>query len=725
MIRYIFLVVVVFFITFQSGFSQSARKVLKEGNVYFEQKQYRKALYKFSNYIDKKKSSGDVYLKIARCLYETSQLENAEDYLTNYLESTKHPDVNGFLLYADIYHSKLDFKHAIEYYKKYLAESKKNKSERAIVRDKIRRCAFGLRQGTSSSSVIVENMGAKVNSYNDDFRPILSPNYTDKLYFSSIRSGNLGGKRNVIGREDKMGDYSSDMFSTQVINGDWGNVKRLSSLTNTPRHDVILDFNSTGKALFFFKGFTLFAGDVLVDTFRVGKKPLYPNKFLSPFHPEKGDRGLCFYQDTIMFFASNRLEGFGGFDIYISFHKKQGWTKPLNVGSEINSVYDEVSPFLSADGKTLYFSSNNSRTSMGGFDIFKSVYNTIKWSTPKNLGLPINSAGDDLSYRLTKDGMSAFFDSDRKTGLGMKDIYVIYYSNFQKEQEKNIVTKSAISKLIDKKKAIVVTSTGEELTPDPDYSFSDEEKETYVLPVLFYESDSDVLNRNSQKQLIDLVKILRQYPQLIVTITGHSDETGSPKPFVLYFSIKRAEKIAKYLVENGINKNNIIVKGAGSAFPLATNQINGQENTMGKRMNKRIEFTISNASNLPINIVKEDIEISTYQKDNKGSSYENIIKGLYYTVQIATTHQMYKGQILNDYNDIFVERSMLSNKYIYNIGLYRSYLSAELLKRELISKGLQGIFVVPYVKGLRLSNNSLEYYSNLYPDLKNFINATK
>ena len=481
MIRYIFLIAV-FFITFQSGFSQSARKVLKEGNVYFEQKQYRKALYKFSNYIDKKKSSGDVYLKIARCLYETSQLENAEDYLTNYLESTKHPDVNGFLLYADIYHSKLDFKHAIEYYKKYLAESKKNKSERAIVRDKIRRCAFGLRQGTSSSSVIVENMGAKVNSYNDDFRPILSPNYTDKLYFSSIRSGNLGGKRNVIGREDKMGDYSSDMFSTQVINGDWGNVKRLSSLTNTPRHDVILDFNGTGKALFFFKGFTLFAGDVLVDTFRVGKKPLYPNKFLSPFHPEKGDRGLCFYQDTIMFFASNRLEGFGGFDIYISFHKKQGWTKPLNLGSEINSVYDEVSPFLSADGKTLYFIrgqirgtggrnkrngdiyvsklqedgswgvaeklpdnintpyseasvfihpdgrtlyfASNGHVGMGGYDLYMTQLQADgTWSNPINLGYPINTAADENSLLVFADGNLAIFASDRAGGFGDLDLY--------------------------------------------------------------------------------------------------------------------------------------------------------------------------------------------------------------------------------------------------------------------------------------------------------------
>ena len=462
-----------------------------------------------------------------------------------------------------------------------------------------------------------------------------------------------------------------------------------------------------------------------MDTFRAEKKPLYPSKFFSPFNPERGDKSITFFQDTIMLFSSNQLDGYGGFDIFISFKQEDGWTKPLNLGDEINSAYDEVSPFISADGKSLYFSSNNSRTSLGGFDIFKSVFNTVGWSKPTNLGLPINSAGDDLSFRLTKDGMSAFFDSDRKTGMGMKDIFVAYYSNFQREQEKNMMAKAAISKLLENKKVVVLSSSGEEIVSEPNYSFSNEEKESYFLPVLFYESESDVLNRNSQKKLIDLVKILRQYPQLILTITAHSDETGSPKPFSLYFSIKRSEKIAEYLVQNGISKNNIIVKGTGSAFPLATNQINGQVNKMGQRMNKRIEFEISNVNNLPIIIEKEEVGISSYQKDNKASSYQKITEGLYYTVQIATTHQMYKGQILDDYNDIIVERPMLAKKYTYNIGLYRSFFSVELLKKELESKGLKGIFVVPYVKGLRLSNKSLEYYSSVYPDLINFINAAK
>ena len=132
---------------------------------------------------------------------------------------------------------------------------------------------------------------------------------------------------------------------------------------------------------------------------------------------------------NILLFVSDREGGYGGRDIWMVKKLPNGnWTKPQNLGEPINTEYDEESPYLHPDGKTLYFSSVGHK-SMGGFDIFKSTLNKdLTWSAPVNIGYPINTVSDDLFFTPTVSGNNALFSSYRDEGKGDYDIYELKFT---------------------------------------------------------------------------------------------------------------------------------------------------------------------------------------------------------------------------------------------------------------------------------------------------------
>lgn len=130
---------------------------------------------------------------------------------------------------------------------------------------------------------------------------------------------------------------------------------------------------------------------------------------------------------TLVVFASDRKHGFGGRDLWFMSRDEDGnWTKPTNMGENINSEGEEDAPFLQLDGNTLYYATNGP-ASMGGFDIMRSTYNNGAWTKGENLGTPINSTGDDIFFTTSYDGRETYFTSFRVGGEGEKDIYKITY----------------------------------------------------------------------------------------------------------------------------------------------------------------------------------------------------------------------------------------------------------------------------------------------------------
>lgn len=397
---------------------------------------YQEAYYLLQSSGDSRQADAETNFLMALCLYQLNQLDAAENILLN-LISTKSGYTESWLYLARIYHDRHEFLKATEYYKAYLKVLSPNAPNRSAVREAIRRCSNGIQWQYRKPLAIVENLGSEVNTAFDEFGPIVSPTSNERLYFSSARPGCSGGPRNSNGQPDELyGRYTCDIFFTQLQNGQWKSPSGISYLVNTPKHEIVFGFGKNGSAMYYFKGTNFSQGQVFIDSFRVGTTNILSSDILySPIDPISGISAPFFVSDTVVIFPSQRPGGYGGLDLYRSVFSQGYWSAPQNLGSEINSPYDDTTPFMARDGKSLYYSTNNPEYSLGGFDVVKTVFNPYagRWSPPVNLGLPINSAGDETHFYLSKDGYTAFFASSRKDGYGERDLYAAYFLDFLPE----------------------------------------------------------------------------------------------------------------------------------------------------------------------------------------------------------------------------------------------------------------------------------------------------
>ena len=726
------LVVLVFFAISSNSFSQDQNRNLKTDAIaFFENGKYQEAYRLLQSYIQQKPSDFEARQKLGICFYQLNDLDKAENYLRYVTANAKSPDLEAIFYLARTYHAKLNFKEAVNYYKLYLKESRSTDSRRAGVKDKIIRCATGLKVKTQDEKAIVENLGEKVNSPNDDFAPILSPNFDSKMYFSSSRPGSTGGLRDANGISDnRFGDYSSDMYSTVVINGEWTATTPLNALLNTARNEVILDFNSTGQVLYFYKGQSDYGGEILTDTFSTESQNPFPSAFTGPMDPKQGDSYPFFFNDTIVIFSGVRNGGYGGFDLYVSTFSNGRWSYAQNLGPEINSPYDEVSPFLAKDGRTLYFSSNN-LNSIGGHDIFRARYDDIKmkWSEPENMALPLNSAGDDAYFRLTRDGLKAYFSSSRREGVGKQDIYVAYFKAILNEQKvasnPSVFTEVPQFRRKQRESGLVMeTPNGQGTVSTVNLpQFPEEEIIEHKFEPVYYTANDEVLTPTTIKELNKVVKLMKEYPQLKILLTSHSDE-ADPETFRLYFSIKRAERVAEFLSDNGILSNRMMLRGCGSNYPVARVETESGPSNAAKVLNRRIEMEFYNTAGLPIRTLVNRKTTPNNLKISNADSYQQDVKGLSYKVQVASIKQMYNSPILFRYSNPMVEANASTPMYRYTVGLFQTYYSANQLKKELEKQGVTSAFVLPYINGVPASRSDSKIYAAAYPDLLNFLDAT-
>ena len=374
--------------------------------------------------------------------------------------------------------------------------------------------------------------------------------------------------------------------------------------------------------------------------------------------------------------------------------------------------------FLAEDGRTLYFSSNTTK-GIGGFDIYKASFNDFKkeWNKPQNLGLPINSPRDDHYFRLSRDGSLGYFSSSRVEGYGGQDLYVAYFKTQNLEQ------------LISSTPPGFHTLAFKNLNLEPDanyvnsneYAFKGEMGEFEVEPI-YYDSDDDLLSGNNIAQLNEIIRLMDEYPQLRIELTGNSDNQDQAQ-FSLFFSIKRTERVADYLIKSGVKPSNILLKGCGSNFPIAKNIFGDTPNLLGQRLNRRIDFKMFNIQRVPINFIVKKPQVEQGMIASKGIYYGKVIKGLSYKVQVAEIKQNYNSRMIVDYPDAMVESSADSQYYKYTIGLYKTFESANYLRKELQRQGITIAEVVPYINGIRLSESESETQSASYPDLWDFIDS--
>ncbi|MBL4755278.1 MAG: PD40 domain-containing protein [Flavobacteriales bacterium] len=336
-----------------------------------------------------------------------------------YLEKcTQLPKVDPEV-YFDLglaYHYALKFKEAIAAYNQY-KESDGTKRQDLVDR-KIEMCKNGKWFVRNKVPIIFEHLGPEINTKYPDYYPFVAKDESF-IVFTSRRAGVL----------EFDGFYQSDIYLSTY--GQTGYLKsgRGNANINSEFDDQAVGLSDNADRLFVYVDNIKEVGDIYVakkDGKRIGKIA----KLGSNVNGPKLETSCSVSADgNTLFFTSGRDGGEGGLDIYMSRRLPDGaWGLPQNLGSQINSKYNEDFPTLSADGQTLYFCSEG-HNSMGGYDIFTSEWEaeSNSWSMPENMGYPINDAMDNRTISFLEDGKTAYISALRPEGLGDLDIYRVRF----------------------------------------------------------------------------------------------------------------------------------------------------------------------------------------------------------------------------------------------------------------------------------------------------------
>ena len=468
-----------------------------------------------------------------------------------------------------------------------------------------------------------QNMGDSINSTALEYLPSLTVD-GNKMIFN----------RRINGDED--------FYESNKINGVWQNAKPLAGKLNTNFNEGAQNISQDGEWLIF-TGCNYPEGLGSCDLYisyknkngewseaeNMGRNINTDAWESAPsLSPDKRD----------LYFSSTRPGGFGGSDIWVSHRTENGrWQKPENLGPTINTSGDDGCPFIHADNQTLYFNSNG-HAGYGLSDLFVSRKNEKgEWQTPTNLGYPINTIDDEGSLIVSADGKTAFYASDKgdfKNGLDL-------YSFELREDIRAQKTFWVKGKIYDKKTKAGLPSSVELTTIDSGYVLSklrtDEEGNylttlplgksyafsvnrkgylfysenftlkdnvndsplvvniglqplekgsSIILKNIFFESKKYELQTTSFTELNKVAELLKENAALTIQISGYTDNVGKPADNLL-LSINRAKAVITYLQSKGIDSKRLTGKGFGESNAIAPNTTEA-----GKSQNRRTELTV-------------------------------------------------------------------------------------------------------------------------------------
>jgi outer membrane protein OmpA-like peptidoglycan-associated protein len=270
-----------------------------------------------------------------------------------------------------------------------------------------------------------ENLGSAVNSEFSELNPVISPDGRT-LYFG--RKSHPANRYGVKGSETISG--SQDIWFSEKVGDTWSTARRLSEVLNRDQYNTILSISPDGQTILL-KG-AYVNGTYETRGFSISNKTTagwtVPVKIEIPGYEQmskgKNEYGYLTMDGKAILLAFARKKNSDDDDLYVSFFEEGRWTRPLDLGETINTKYSETTPFLSADGKTLYFSSDRPG-GQGSQDIYltRRLDDTWQnWRKPQNLGSPINTEEYDAYYSIAAKGDYAYFMSG-KGSLGKKDIF--------------------------------------------------------------------------------------------------------------------------------------------------------------------------------------------------------------------------------------------------------------------------------------------------------------
>ncbi len=423
----------------------SEKDSLDNGLLLYDEKNYLLALPIFENinsHHPKEEFLKYVYAKCA--LYRSDKHEDSYNLLSEiYAKNKKVQDIQYDLASAAHYTNKFD--EALSLIDLYLT-NRRTSPEGKVNGEQLKRYINNAKYYTSKPTPAkITNLGSKVNTDGDDYVPTITADES-MLVYTYRGEKSKGGRMNAYLQPDKNGQYTEDIYMTVKINDEYTQPFALDSI-NTLSNDAAVSLSHDGNSLFIYRDNGDDHGDIYQSNL-VGTNFSTPIKLRGQVNSYSWDGHCSLSPDgQTLYFSSERSGGFGGRDIYkAQLLPDSTWGNVKNLGDSINTIYDDDAPFIHPDGITLYFSSKG-RTSMGGYDIFKSTMN-LQDSTFKkteNLGYPINNTEDDRYFVLAANGKTGYYSSGKKGGQGLHDLYSIE-TNFESPKPSLYLVKGKTTK---------------------------------------------------------------------------------------------------------------------------------------------------------------------------------------------------------------------------------------------------------------------------------------
>ncbi len=476
-----------------------------------------------------------------------------------------------------------------------------------------------------------ENLGPMINTSFDEVYPIISPDGKALFFVRKDYPGNIDGPKADIWYSERMAD------------GAWSIARNIGTPLNNQGYNYVChafpDNNTLLLGNQYLSDGTQGPG-ISISTRTTEGWSVPRNQSIRDYRNKS--RFAEFTMDPtgrVLILSIHADQTHGERDLYICFRIDDStWTAPENLPKPLNSDRDDITPFLAADGKTLYFSSARP----GGFgsnDVYMSRRlddSWRSWSEPQNLGYPINTPGWDAYYSVPASGEYAYLVSTL-SGFGLSDIFRTVLPKHEKPTPVLMIT--GVTKNFDEKPVpariyyqrladttqhgvavahpttgafTIALPAGEQWQFHAEYDghypisenidlremteYREETRDLVLVPVvqgstirlnnIFFDFDMATLRSESVAELERLVRFLRSQPQMRIQISGHTDSVGTYE-YNISLSQARAEAVVQYLITQGIASDRVFAKGYGEYFPIETNS-----SDEGRQRNRRVEFTI-------------------------------------------------------------------------------------------------------------------------------------
>ncbi len=691
-------------------YGQSMELMIKQADGFFKSKQYFRAAPLYLQISARYPQDHLILLKRAISDYETNNLDSATAIVHRLMGMARTETSYSFFLAGKLAQAKNNFPQAAIHFKQYLNLVEAGSAAHTQTIDEIKRCGQAISLYSETNGALIEGAGNEVNTSWNEIMPIPSINLDSRFYFSSDRES-----AGLYANYSPDFEIPYDMYASSLYNGEWSEIAALNPNLNTKSHEILSDFSENGRIVFFKRGPSLSQLKFYVDTFKIESLEIQDAVLIDiPFLYSSDE--LFYFTDSSVIVASNRPGGLGGYDLYYSKRVDKVWKPLTNLGFKINTPYDEVSPSLAGDGRTLFFSSNNLH-SIGGYDIFSARYDDQKqtWSDPINFGMPINSGGDDRYFRLNKNKLGGLFASTRKTGAGGYDIYFAYFKQSPAPQAERSRPEFF---------ADVPEYKASKLAGGPaSGNHSGEVQELVQVPVLYYVSDEQLKLPSMVKKMDEVVSILKSFPTHNIIIEVFTDRSARTVSMDILFSIKRAEAIKEYFIQQGIKPSRIQVKGYGSGFPVALEHADGKPNPAAQSLNRRIEFSIfypEPRSEESQKFYKDSVIVNGTMSVGDRAGFISEEAELNYKIMLLSSTNAANFEV-DQLMQTFIEKNNNTGKYELMTGVYPNFVLANAARKSWITAGYEDALIIPYYSNQRIPQAMMSRWSEKYPDLLQFI----